>query len=838
MIVRRAIILAFLCIFLSSASALGQEYGLFFASYDSLKDRRTGIDLFPDKSPTFRDRFELSFDIALHETESFNFGYVFRAILNGNHNIDLLYRFMGGQDVFNIVNLQEQTDIFYGIEQQVLRDKWVRFRIEFLLSEDKIVWHYQDTTFVHEHAGFENPSRLNLYFGANFKSDFATTEVPPIKIRDVKIVHNSKVVYHWPLDEFSGEMAKELNGRKPAKVYNPVWLMMGHMQWSHIRDITVKGYAKIIADHPRNRLYILGQKELITFDIQSGTLDTVTLPYDPFLFISHYQGVFDGKHIISYNQNAEQLIKIDPETGAIDNLIKNDESTRRSFLHHNKYLDTANHLLYVLNGYGHYTYSNALLICNIETNEWVRVEPQGDVYAPRYLAASGFMNDTLYVLGGYGSKSGDQRLNPQYFYDFNTIALDSFNYSTKWSYAAPENDFCFANSLVIDSTSRSFYTLSFPKHRFESQLQLIKGSLDHPEFEKIGEPIPYQFNDINSYADLIYFSEPGKLIAVDFYSKDYSSSLIGLYSMNYPPLAQTVPDEGDSTYILYIGYVMMGLIVVGILLVAWKRRRKRHSKVRQLKKELSVEEARDSITKNAIFFFGGFQVKDREGNDITKKFTKLLKELFLYIFFKSTGDSKGISPERLIEMLWFDKDVKSGRNNLSVNIAKLKDILKEMDGCTLDHKTGYWKLILDTTRVFVEYLDIQKILDSKKETLTIEALATLLGAANRGQFLVNLDYEWLDRYKGQVSDRMVDTLISYAESLDPKTESSLIIQIANSVFSFDTVNEEAMLLKCRTQSILGKHSLSRKTFENFCKEYEILYGEPFNRPFGSIINKT
>ena len=243
------------------------------------------------------------------------------------------------------------------------------------------------------------------------------------------------------------------------------------------------------------------------------------------------------------------------------------------------------------------------------------------------------------------------------------------------------------------------------------------------------------------------------------------------------------------------------------------------------------------ITNNAIFFFGGFQVIDRNGNDITRKFTRLIKELFLLIFFKSIDNSKGISTERLVEILWFDKDFKSGRNNLSVNVAKLKDILKEVEGCKLDHETGYWKFLFDRKRIFVEYVEMQRVLRKKEQRPSVESLKVLLGSAERGQFLVNLDYEWLDKYKAEISDQMVDTLIKYAESLDLKTESALIIQIGNAIFSFDSVNEEAMILKCQAQSILGKHSLAKKTYENFCREYEILYGEKFKKPFRSIINE-
>ena len=112
-----------------------------------------------------------------------------------------------------------------------------------------------------------------------------------------------------------------------------------------------------------------------------------------------------------------------------------------------------------------------------------------------------------------------------------------------------------------------------------------------------------------------------------------------------------------------------------------------------------------------------------------------------------------------------------------------------------------------------------------------------MGAANNGQFLLNLSYEWLDPYKARLSDKMVDTFINYAEALDPKKDSTLIIQICDAVFNIDTINEEAVVLKCRTQSQLGKHSIAKSTYESFCREYKVLYGEKFSRSFGSITNE-
>jgi hypothetical protein len=52
---------------------------------------------------------------------------------------------------------------------------------------------------------------------------------------------------------------------------------------------------------------------------------------------------------------------------------------------------------------------------------------------------------------------------------------------------------------------------------------------------------------------------------------------------------------------------------------------------------------------------------------------------------------------------------------------------------------------------------------------------------------------------------------------------------------FDMVSEEAMLLQCSTLVKLGKHSLAKKAYEKFAKEYKLLYGEEYDQSFISII---
>ncbi|MCF8378464.1 MAG: hypothetical protein K9H49_02735 [Bacteroidales bacterium] len=814
-----------------------QQYGLKFSSYDSLQELRTGLNLFPEKEYVINKDFSLNFDLSSYPSVS-SYGYIFRAILEGDNNVDLILGALGDERrTLSLIHNSDQTGITYEISAENLTNNWVNIGLHFQMAEDRILLQVLDTVIIHENLGFKNHSKFKLFFGACFEKNFSSTDVPPIIVRDIKIERGSKLIHHWPLNEFEGDRAKDIMTFNYAEVVNPDWLLYGHMYWKKNTSFKLSGFAKIVSDKSNDVLYILGQKMLLKYDLSTNFADTIRIYGDSLILTPNNQAVLDGQNILVYNPNNKQIVKVETKSGEVKRITPN-LPARKNFLHHNKFMDHRNHMLYILNGYGHFTYRNELIQYNVAENIWRNLEEPENKYEPRYLAACGYLNDTLYVLGGYGSASGNQRLNPQYFYDLNTISLSDFKYERKWEYEGTKNDYCFVNSLEIEGSSRSFYTLIFSKSLYNSKLKLIRGYLDHNTIEYIGNPIEYKFNDINSYADLYYSSKLGKLVVYELYSKEYTSSDIQLYSIDYPPLAISLPVSSPIKNKLMIAIIALIIgFSVAVLIIRRKRGKIKIKESKQLSGILK-EDIKKNNQSNAIFFFGGFQVINRDYVDITRKFTQLVKELFLLILFKSISEnSKGISAEKLVENLWFDKSPKSGRNNLSVNIAKLKEILKELDGIELSHETSYWRLKIDPKKIFVEYQIVYNILDGEKADISSEALCSLLGASNNGQFLLNLSYEWLDSYKGQLSDKMVDTLINYAGRLDPNINSALIIQICDSVFNFDTVNEEAVVLKCRAQSLVGKHSIAKSTYENFCREYLMLYGEKFGRSFGSITNE-
>lgn len=290
-----------------------------------------------------------------------------------------------------------------------------------------------------------------------------------------------------------------------------------------------------------------------------------------------------------------------------------------------------------------------------------------------------------------------------------------------------------------------------------------------------------------------------------------------------------------SIWYWFIFILIVDLLVFGGVQLRKKLlRRKQSASASQLESPVAISSNNESSvyvpqTENAVYLFGGFHIYDAEGNNITKKFTPLLKELFLLLLVHTP--EKGITSERLKELLWFDKTEQSAKNNRAVNIGKLRSLLDSLGENEVSNKTGSWILTLNPEQIYVDYYDYLS-LSAKGKLTSREDILKLLQLSKQGSFLPDTDYEWLDRFKSTVSDYIIDTLVSYTEtSVNILTEPDLALQIADSISLCDQLNEYALQLRVNAYAALGKHSLAKKSYEKFSKEYLNAYGEKFAKSF-------
>jgi two-component SAPR family response regulator len=110
----------------------------------------------------------------------------------------------------------------------------------------------------------------------------------------------------------------------------------------------------------------------------------------------------------------------------------------------------------------------------------------------------------------------------------------------------------------------------------------------------------------------------------------------------------------------------------------------------------------------------------------------------------------------------------------------------------------------------------------------------LLALIHRGAFLSDTAYAWLDDIQSEISDKALSFLS--AASLRFEGDPEFLLEIAGGIFLFDPVNEEALRAKCKSLSILGRHSLAKVAFEKFAREYHQMYGEEFQHSFHEILS--
>lgn len=849
---RIGFLLMFFCLTgAGSGHAQTQAYGLQFSSHEVVPEKRTSLILFNNEPVCFSEQLELSFDFNFLAGHTTYFGYLLRLINDKGQNIDLL--FDQKNQTFRMVVGETFTNISFQLNDDSLKQNWNRLSISLDAAGNLSC---RLGTHQWRSKGLPLKSKcFKLIFGSCNEHNFVSRDLPPMRLRDVTIKLDGKPANSWPLSESSGTLATDSHGDRNGMVENAVWIKPKHQLWNNAITLTAPGRPSFAFDPVREIIYIVTVDTLYNFTTQGLKLSAQPLAAPHSNLLPGNQSIVDAATGIVYNYYPDQkeITAYDSAKHQWDyNFSKGDVT---EYWQANSFI-TKNKQLYVIGGYGQLKYKNTIQRCNLSTREWDTLPHQGDFFAPRYMSALGLTpsTDTAYIIGGYGSKEGDQMLSPHYFYDLLLYDVAHNRFKKIYSLPEPPEPFVFGRSLVLDSNGRNYYALIFSNDRYNSQLQLIKGSLLQPGYTLLGSPFPYAFNDVRSYADLYYCKKTNQFLAITLYTnKEKTSSEIKIYHIDAPvndgPETTTspIPTPGRLLKTFILPAAMVALAVLGIWL--WKRRKKKtvinttNKPVLLQEEEFSApidiiepaeEQLADGLT-GKLKLFGQFEVVTAAGQQLTRQFTPLLKELFLLILMDSLRYNKGVPAEKMNEILWNDKDVKDAKNNRAVNLAKLKNILEKLEGSTISRETGAWKFEFDPALVHIDFFDYLQLFQKPGGNLTAGEANKLLQISSAGPFLEQTHYEWLDPLKAEVSNFMVETLLQCNNAIEPgQREKS--IAIANAIFQFDELNEHALRIKCKSQVALGRHTLAKTTYDKFRSKYKEIYGEDFSENYQSIIH--
>jgi two-component SAPR family response regulator len=847
-----------------------ESFGLRFYAHEKRLDQRTGLNLNPDKPYKIKSNFNLTFELAFMQDKRDYFGYILRVIADDSLNYDLIY------DMH-----KKSISLIAGKTSKVVS---VPLKIKDLAPYKKIVIGFNKDqgiiTLIIDGEQYTLNSetlkanhRWKFLFGINHSRKFKTTDLPSMQIRNISLNVNGQKKHEWLLNNQTGNWIKDEVGNYDAYVENPDWLFDSHDTWVLEKEFSFDSYTPFVQKGNSDTVFFLSNNTLYTYFLpEHRFINTESLKKDILLAQGmqlQYNYVED--QILQYSVDNKIVTSISVKTLQPSAVI-NESERLTAFWHHNKFFNPNDTTLITLGGYGYLTYKNLIYTVNLNNGNWNVNSPEKTEFMPHYLSALGAnkTKDTLYILGGYGSLTGDQKINPGYIYDLVQYIPESKKVSKVFTIDNSKiESFCLSNSMIIDHENSDYYALAYSKYEFENYLKLIKGSLDDPNIVIDDKSIPFNFHDIMSYVDLIYSPLQRKLYAFILFYNDNGKTNIKVYSISFHPALQPPAEEitrTNNNVYLFIGAITLFILIfAGLIFIFYRRKRNSknqkdipihegnvvnnnegasiHEKSDERKQVNNPQEPETSekeiiIPKKnySISFFGGFQVITKNGENITKKFTPLLKELFLLIYLKSFGNTdRGISSAKLKEILWYDKTDKDARNNRAVNIARLKDLLKKVGSIDISKSTGYWVMSIEDDSLGFDYNNYLKI--SEKKSPTKEDILEFIHFTKKGEFLQNLSYEWLDKYKAEVAENIIDTLINYANQNKNDLDTAFLIQMADIVLLFDSVNEEALEIKCKSLIKCGKHTLAKKNYDNFIKEYKLLYAEDYGVSFNRLIEQ-
>ncbi|MGD9931797.1 MAG: LamG-like jellyroll fold domain-containing protein [Mangrovibacterium sp.] len=281
-----------------------------------------------------------------------------------------------------------------------------------------------------------------------------------------------------------------------------------------------------------------------------------------------------------------------------------------------------------------------------------------------------------------------------------------------------------------------------------------------------------------------------------------------------------------------IGIIFLSLFILWLIYrkLPFRNYRKRFLNTEKLKE---LEDAQDYPERNYIQLFGDFKVVDKDGNDITNQFTPKIKQLFLLILLYAQHSKKGISTKKLSDILWPDLTYQNAKNSRGVTIRKLRLILQSLDEVEVVFNIDCWTVRFSKD-VYCDYVECLKLLNENRDhhaDFYLDFYKTIrAGEAFKGE-----SHDWLDDFKGNIGNSIVDVLMQFIHKLDPETDHELILKLADRVLVTDPVNDQALSFKLKALVRQNNLNTARFTYEKFAALYEELYNERMALTFDDFL---
>jgi DNA-binding SARP family transcriptional activator len=820
-------------------AASNLNYGLYFKSYADLGKDRTSLVLNNGDALKMKDETTLSFDMYIRK--ELEFGCIIHIINDSGDKIAMNFSADNKNNRYPSLIINER---FYPITNKIAFEQWIPVSLKFSSSKDSLHLSYGDIRKSYP-LHLKNLDNIKVAFGACRYPGFETFEVPAINIKDIKIHNKEKLVRHWALKEHSDSLCYDLINRVPAKALNPVWLIDSHSNWKKVysKEFKNNNNPQYAFDVLKNIFYIVpDEKTILTYNPLTDKENVIHVKSGYPASFSTNGLIYDrlNEELLSYNLDEKTISRFSFQNNEWSKTTPCEQETR--FWHHTASINTADSTLVAFGGYGFYRYKNDLFI--VKPNDGIWERNQLLTITPRYSPASVVVDNRLYIFGGRGSETGKQEVNPQFKYDLYSVDLNNGETKLLWE-TQEDSSFLPCGNMIYNAADSCFYVLTNIENG-----TLIRITTRNSRIEKVSNGIKQPLTADFLFYNLYLSENQQKLYALFCLNWKQGMSFISLYEINFPPLSQseTLQNQNaqneNNCLLIVIGILSAALLVMVFMFITVRKKKKNETGKNRIAakeeqkmpvgkiKEMPVEPEKMSEpvkiydrTRQCISLLGGFNVMNKDGNNITSNFTPILKNLLLLILLYSQTNEKGVKDNKIDNLLWGDKDSKAARNNRNVSLTRLKLLLENIGSISLFNNNGFWRINFGKD-VFCDYnAAFQYIKHYKTGDIDKNELDKLLELLMFGQLLPYTQSDWVDKFKSDYSNDAIDILYNLLQSVDRTNDERLALQIADTIFLFDSLNEEALGIKCSILYNSGKKGLAKNAYDIFVKEYKSLLGE-------------
>ena len=835
------------------------DYGLSLKSHSVPGIERTTLYLDDNQPFSIKNDFIISFQMYVRANEH-DFGTILH--LHTNTNQFIRFSFVAGEERhFPALVLNEGI---ININSPIEREKWLDVSLHLRLKDNVIEIDY-DNKKISAMAPLQGVKSVTALFG---QMKEYLSDVAPIDLRNVTITQDGKQIREWKLWKHNDTVCYDEIEGAVARAIHPVWLIDNHIEWKLVHQAKIPGKLDV-AFNAREALFYLVRSQSIDVLDENGTLQkeiAIRGGYPAVEFPNHLLYDTLSNKLVSYYPKKGITSRFSFDTERWSNEIRNTEEA--SNYNHARTFNPADSSFYFFGGYGFYQYRNDLYRMKYSTNQIEQVEYERPLY-PRYSAAMAIVGDELYIFGGRGNKYGKQELSSHYYWGLCAINLKNKQSRIVWQKNQPQEEgTIMASTMYFEPSDSSFYAVSTNKGGV-----LWKISMKDSVYSEVSKPIynesTYQDSDFSLYTSQSH----GKLFLVlDKILSNHTHEL-AIYSINMPLVNEvdirqsTAGESINNRWYLYAIGILLLLVLAGFVLYRFKYNGKNKKapatkkgtektvattgkvqsqsdvpESKTIPKKEWMQESETIFTETVNYYdrsrasislLGCFNVRDKDGNDITSNFTPRLKHLLILLILYTEKNAQGILASKTTEILWPEKEETAARNNRNVNLRKLRVLLESIGDMEVMIENNFLRIKWGTG-VFCDYHTLITCTKQFEQEKSEELLNRILEILLYGPLLPNTILDWLDDFKDDYSSYSIDLLKNLLDIEISRNHQDMIIRLADIMFLHDPLNEEALAAKCSVLVTQGKKGIARNLYDRFCKEYHDSMGETYKVPFADL----